>query len=126
MAASAFIMSSSVPDSAALTVADRLHMEALGLIFLTLLVSAFCLRLEVRGREKLAFRIDHWSLAVLPPVLWLGRLRDLHGGALTRLRVRLLSIDRSSADTRRAARAHTTRNTIPPMRRKRRASASDA
>jgi hypothetical protein len=66
VAASAFIVSSSVPDSASLTVADRLHMVALGGIFFTLLISAFCLRLEVRGREELAFRIDHWCLAILP------------------------------------------------------------
>jgi len=66
VAASAFVVSSSVPDSASLTVADRLHMVALGGIFLTLLISAFGLRLEVRGREELAFRIDHWCLAILP------------------------------------------------------------
>jgi hypothetical protein len=66
VAASAFIVSASVPDSASLTVADKLHMVALGGIFITLLISAFCLRLEVRGREELAFRIDHWCLGVLP------------------------------------------------------------
>ena len=66
VAASAFIVSASVPDSASLTVADGLHMVALGFIFLTLLISALCLRLEVRGREDLAFRIDHWCLAILP------------------------------------------------------------
>jgi hypothetical protein len=66
VAASAFIVSASVPDSASLTVADRLHMVALGFIFFTLLMSAYCLRLEVSGREELAFRIDHWCLAVLP------------------------------------------------------------
>lgn len=71
VAASAFIVSSSVPDSASLTVADKLHTVALGVIFLTLLLSALCLRLEVSGREELAFRIDHWSLA-LGPLLFYG------------------------------------------------------
>jgi hypothetical protein len=66
VAASAFIVSASVPDSASLTVADKMHMVALGGIFFTLLISAFCLRLEVRGREELAFRIDHWCLGILP------------------------------------------------------------
>ena len=66
VAASAFVVSASVPDSASLTVADRLHMVALGCIFLTLLISALALRLEVTEREELAFRIDHWSLAILP------------------------------------------------------------
>lgn len=70
VAASAFIVSASVPDSASLTVADRLHMVALGCIFLTLLISAFCLRLEVRGREELAFKIDHWCLGILPLVFY--------------------------------------------------------
>ena len=71
VAASAFIVSGSVPDSASLTVADRMHTVALGCIFLTLLISAYCLRLEVHGREELAFRIDHWSLAILP-ILFYG------------------------------------------------------
>ena len=66
VAASAFVVSASVPDSASLTVADKLHTIALGGIFLTLLISALCLRLEVRDREDLAFKIDHWSLAILP------------------------------------------------------------
>jgi hypothetical protein len=74
VAASAFIVSASVPDSASLTVADRMHMVALGFIFLTLLQSAFCLRLEVSGREELAFKIDHWCLVVLPMLFygWVG------------------------------------------------------
>ena len=74
VAASAFIVSASVPDSASLTVADRMHMVALGCIFFTLLISAFCLRLEVSGREVQAFRIDHWCLAVLPALFygWVG------------------------------------------------------
>ncbi|MGZ8254362.1 MAG: hypothetical protein ACXWVT_05885, partial [Burkholderiaceae bacterium] len=71
VAASAFIVSSSVPDSAWLTVADKMHMVALGGIFLTLLISAYALRLEVSGREELAFKIDHWALAILP-ILFYG------------------------------------------------------
>ena len=72
--ASAFIASSLVPDSGAMTVADQLHMVALGCIFLVLLQSAFCLRLEVSGREELACRIDHWSLAMFPLLFygWVG------------------------------------------------------
>lgn len=71
VAASAFVVSASVPDSASLTMADKMHMVALAFIFLTLLLSALCLRLETHERETLAFRIDHWSLAVLP-VLFYG------------------------------------------------------
>lgn len=76
VAASAFVVAGSVPDTGSMTVADLLHMVALGFIFVILLISAFCLRLEVSGREELAFRIDHWCLALLPLlffgwVIWL-------------------------------------------------------
>lgn len=71
VAASAFIASGSVPDSGSMTVADLIHMVALGFIFATLLISAYCLRLEVNGQEEKAFRIDHWCLGILP-VLFFG------------------------------------------------------
>ncbi|MGS0755618.1 hypothetical protein ACVBEH_13595, partial [Roseateles sp. GG27B] len=45
VAASAFIASSSVPDSGVMTVADQVHMIALAFIFATLLVSSICLKL---------------------------------------------------------------------------------
>lgn len=78
VAASAFVVAGSVPDTGFMTVADQLHMVALGFIFVILLISAFCLRLEVSGREELAFRIDHWCLGILPLlffgwVIWLIR-----------------------------------------------------
>lgn len=66
VAASAFIAASSVPDSGVMTVADNIHMVALGFIFCTLLISAVCLKLEVGGREEAAFRIDRICLVVLP------------------------------------------------------------
>lgn len=66
VAASAFIAASSVPDSGVMTVADMVHMIALAFIFASLLVSAVCLKLEVTGREELAFRIDHYCLALFP------------------------------------------------------------
>lgn len=66
VAASAFIASGSVPDSGSMTLADMIHMVALGFIFATLLISAYCLRLEVSGQEEKAFRIDHWCLGILP------------------------------------------------------------
>jgi hypothetical protein len=66
VSASAFIVSSSVPDSGVMTVADEVHMVAIGFIFLSLLQSALALKLEVSGREAQAIRLDHWSLAVFP------------------------------------------------------------
>lgn len=72
--ASAVIASSSVPDSGGMTLADQVHMVALAFIFVTLLLSALCLRLETHEQEELAFRIDHWCLGVLPLLFygWAG------------------------------------------------------
>lgn len=64
--ASAFVVASSVPDSGSMTLADRMHLVALGFIFAVLLISAYALRLEVSGREERAFRIDRWSVVILP------------------------------------------------------------
>jgi hypothetical protein len=66
VAASAFISASSVPDSGVMTVADNVHMIALAFIFISLLVSSLCLKLEITGREARAFRIDRWCLVLFP------------------------------------------------------------
>jgi hypothetical protein len=66
VAASAFISASLVPDSGEMTVSDKLHMVALGFIFLTLLISALGLKLEVTGREELAFKLDRYCLVLMP------------------------------------------------------------
>jgi hypothetical protein len=71
VAASAFIAASSVPDAGGMTVADYIHMVALAFIFGTLLISAVCLKLEVGGREEVAFRIDRVCVVLLP-VLFYG------------------------------------------------------
>ena len=64
--ASTFVVASSVPDSGSMTLADRMHVVALGFIFAVLLISSYCLRLEVSGREEQAYRIDRWSVVILP------------------------------------------------------------
>lgn len=66
VAASAFISASLVPDSGGMTLADNMHMVALGFIFATLLISSVNLKIEVSGREDLALRIDRWCVVVLP------------------------------------------------------------
>ncbi|MBC7686362.1 MAG: hypothetical protein H7176_14200, partial [Bdellovibrionales bacterium] len=70
VAASAFIASSSVPDSGVMTTADAMHMVALAFIFGTLLISAICLKFEVSGREALAFRIDHICVVLLSALFY--------------------------------------------------------
>jgi hypothetical protein len=70
-AASAIIAASDVPESGRMTMADHTHTVALAVIFATLLVSTLCLKLEVSGREELAYRIDRICLVVFP-VLFYG------------------------------------------------------
>ncbi len=70
VAASAFIVSSSVPDSGVMTVADYIHMIALISIFSSLLQSAFALKLEVSGREGTAKMLDRVFLVVLPALFF--------------------------------------------------------
>ena len=81
VAASAFVVSSSVPDSGVMTIADQVHMVAIGFIFLSLLQSAFALKWEVSGREADAVRLDHWSLIVFP-LLFFGWAAWLIGHAI--------------------------------------------
>ena len=66
VAASAFISASLVPDSGEMTVSDKIHMAALGFIFATLLLSSLGLKLEVGGREELAYKIDRYCVLLLP------------------------------------------------------------
>ena len=81
VAASAFVVSSSVPDSGVMTIADQVHMVAIGFIFLSLLQSAFALKWEVSGREADSVRLDHWSLFVFP-LLYFGWAAWLIGHAI--------------------------------------------
>lgn len=71
VAASAFVASSSVPDSGVMTLADHMHMVALAFIFVSLLISAVALKFEVNGREELAYKIDRFVL-ILMPLLFYG------------------------------------------------------
>ena len=81
VAASAFVVSSSVPDSGVMTIADEVHMVAIGFIFLSLLQSAFALKWEVSGREADAVKLDHWSLIVFP-TLYFGWAAWIIGRAI--------------------------------------------
>lgn len=68
VAASAFVVASTVPDSSVLTVADRVHLLAMACIFLSLVQSTFCLRWDCSGRDALYRRADAVSLVVFPAV----------------------------------------------------------
>jgi hypothetical protein len=58
VAANGFVAASAVPDGGSMTVADEMHMVALGFIFASVCVSSYCLKMEQAGREAVAQRID--------------------------------------------------------------------
>jgi hypothetical protein len=66
VAASALIVASTVPDSAVLTIADKVHILAMWLIFASLVQSAFSLKWAEAGRHQLYRRVDAWSLLLFP------------------------------------------------------------
>jgi len=77
--ASQYLVTSGLPESNALTLADQLHILSFLLIFITLAESVFVYRLVLRQSEALAVRIDRvcfWGFlalyCVLSSVLILG------------------------------------------------------
>jgi hypothetical protein len=76
VAASAFVVASTVPDSDLLTIADQVHIIAMGFIFASVVVSAFCLRWDEAGEEAKWKRVDAWCLVIFPLafLLWTGWL----------------------------------------------------
>lgn len=72
VAASEFIVSSLIPDSGVMTLADQVHMLAMGLIFLSLLFSAYSLRLSVSERAAAADRLDRWCALAFPALFGLA------------------------------------------------------
>jgi hypothetical protein len=66
VAASALLVASAVPDSAVLTIVDKVHLLAMWLIFVSLVQSAFCLKWEEAGRHKLYRRVDVFCLVLFP------------------------------------------------------------
>lgn len=76
VAASAFVVASTVPDSDFLTIADQVHIIAMGFIFASVVVSAFCLKWDEAGQEAKWKKVDGWSLVIFPLLflLWTGWL----------------------------------------------------
>lgn len=71
VAASAFVVASTQPDSGVLTVADEMHIIAMGFIFASVVQSAFCLKWDEAGLEERYRKVDFWSM-ILFPALFLG------------------------------------------------------
>lgn len=71
VAASAFVVASTQPDSGVLTIADQMHIVAMGFIFGSVVQSAFCLKWDEAGLEERYKKVDFWSL-ILFPLFFLG------------------------------------------------------
>ena len=65
-AASAFVVASTVPDSDLLTIADQVHIIAMGFIFASVVQSAFCLKWDEAGEEAKWRKVDAWSRVIFP------------------------------------------------------------
>ena len=76
VAASAFVVASTLPDSAQLTVADKVHMISMGFIFASVVQSAFSLKWDEAGEEAKWKRADAICLVLFPLLflLWTGWL----------------------------------------------------
>ncbi|MBI4412582.1 MAG: hypothetical protein HY541_08875 [Deltaproteobacteria bacterium] len=62
--ASEYVITSSLPDTNLITMADKLHILAIVFIFLSLLESTISLIFFGKGKEKISRRLDTWSLIV--------------------------------------------------------------
>ncbi|MBX3608127.1 MAG: hypothetical protein KF788_22840 [Piscinibacter sp.] len=76
VAASAFVVASTVPESALLTVADQMHMIAMGFIFASVVQSAISLKWDEAGEEAKWKRSDRICIVLFPAafLLWTGWL----------------------------------------------------
>jgi hypothetical protein len=84
VATSAVIVASAVPDSSALTTADRMHMIAMIFILASLVQSAICMKWVETGHEARCKRMNRWCLFIFPMLFALVCSRVVLG-ALQRL-----------------------------------------
>ena len=76
VAASAFVVASTVPDSGLLTIADEVHIGSMGFIFASVVQSAICLKWDESGLQERYEKVDFWSLIIFPLLflVWTGWL----------------------------------------------------
>lgn len=63
--ANAFIISEDLPKTSIITLAEQLNLIAVGIIFLSVFVSIWSLRLRYLDREEDSLSLDRWALVVL-------------------------------------------------------------
>ena len=66
VATNAVIVASAVPDSSALTLADKLHMISMAFIFGSLVQSAICMKWVETGHQVRSNRLDRWCVFIFP------------------------------------------------------------
>lgn len=66
VAASAFVVAASVPDSGALTVADKMHMISMAFIFASLVQSSICLKWDETDQHAKSKVLDRWCVFLFP------------------------------------------------------------
>ncbi|MBM4357942.1 MAG: hypothetical protein FJ096_07510, partial [Deltaproteobacteria bacterium] len=64
--ASEYVVAGALPDSAAITLADKLHIVAFGAIFLSIVQSTLSLHLFTNGDEERSKRLDKLSAIAVP------------------------------------------------------------
>jgi hypothetical protein len=63
--ASAYVITSALPETQDITLADMMNGLAILYIFLSILVSTISLRVHGSGRENASRRLDRWSFVIL-------------------------------------------------------------
>lgn len=71
IAASWFIVSSLIPDSSVLTLADQIHVIAMAMVFASVVVSARVLWHAEAGREQTAEKLDRLYVVIFP-IIFIG------------------------------------------------------
>ena len=66
VATSAVIVAAAVPDSTALTAADKMHMIAMSFIFASLVQSAICMKWDAAGHGVSCGWLDRTCLVIFP------------------------------------------------------------
>lgn len=63
--ANAFVISETLPQTTIVTLAEQINLIAVGVIFTSVFISIWSLRLRYAGRDEASLRVDRWSMIVL-------------------------------------------------------------
>ncbi len=63
--ANSFVISDSLPQTTAVTLAEQINLIAVGIIFVSVFISIWSLRLRYKGRDEASIALDHRAMLVL-------------------------------------------------------------